>query len=144
MLSTGTLEVGTRAVHLVDERDTRNIVAIGLTPDGLGLGLHTRDSTEYRHRAIKDAKAPLHFGGEVYVAGRINDVDTMSVPLTRRGGRGDGNTALPLLLHEVHGSGTVVDFAHAVRAAGVVQDTFSDGGLAGIDMGHDSDVTDFF
>ena len=33
------VEVGTRAVHLVDEHHPRNIEAVGLTPHRLGLGL---------------------------------------------------------------------------------------------------------
>ena len=36
--------------------------------------------------------------------------------------------------------GPVVDLAHAVDAAGVEQDALGQGGLAGIDVGHDADV----
>src|SRR5690606_25034055 len=36
-------EVGSGAIHLVDERNARNVVFIGLPPDGLRLGLNARD-----------------------------------------------------------------------------------------------------
>src|SRR4028118_726552 len=36
---TGAVEVGAEAVHLVDERDARHAVAVGLAPDGLRLRL---------------------------------------------------------------------------------------------------------
>src|SRR3546814_6624072 len=59
-----------------------------------------------------------------------------------RGGRGgrDGDAALLLLLHPVHGGGTVVHFTDLVADAGVEQDALGRGGLAGIDVGHDAEV----
>ena len=59
------------------------------------------------------------------------------------GGRGlDGDAALLLLSHEVHRRGAIVGLADLVVLAGVVQDTLGGGGLAGIDVSHDADVTD--
>src|SRR5690606_6775111 len=52
----------------------------------------------------------------------------------------DGDAALLLLLHPVHRRGAVVDFADLVGLAGVVEDAFGRGGLAGIDVRHDAEI----
>ena len=64
-------------------------------------------------------------------------------PLAGRGRRGDGDTALLLLLHPVHGGGAFVDFADLVSSAGVVEDALGRGGFTGINVGHDADVSHF-
>src|SRR5690606_5130606 len=95
------LEVGADTVHLVDERDTRNAVAIRLTPDRLGLGLHATHGTENRDRAVEHAEAPLDLDGEVDVPGGVDEVDTIlltrALPERRRRRRRDGDPALLLL-----------------------------------------------
>src|SRR5690606_16976217 len=68
------LEVGAHTVHLVDERNAGHAVAVGLPPDRLGLGLHTRHAAKHGHRAVEHAEAALHLDGEVHVPGRVNDV----------------------------------------------------------------------
>ena len=64
-------------------------------------------------------------------------------PLAGRGGRGDGDTALLLLLHPVHGGGAFMDFADLVGPAGVIEDALGRGGLTGIDVRHDADISHF-
>ena len=49
-------EVRAGTVHLVDERDARDAVAVGLAPDGLGLRLHSGDRVEHGHGAVEDAQ----------------------------------------------------------------------------------------
>ena len=75
----------------------------------------------------------------------VNQVElilvTIIVPECSGSGRGDGDTALLLLLHPVHGSGTFVNFTDFVSLTGVEKDTLGRGGLSGIDVGHDTDVT---
>ena len=63
------------AVHLVDERDARNPVAIGLAPDRLGLRLDAAHGTEHRDRAVEHAQGALDLGREVDVSGGVDDVD---------------------------------------------------------------------
>ncbi len=136
------VEVGARAVHLVDERDARNAVAVGLAPDGLRLRLYTGDGVEDGDGAVEDAQAPLDLDGKVHVPGRIDDVDAMVTPL--RGGRRrrDGDAALLLLRHPVHRRGALVHLAHLVGATGVIEDPLGGRGLARVDVGHDPDVPD--
>jgi hypothetical protein len=98
------------------------------------------------------------------VSGRVYDVDTVLVGDTAvdalagalavlgraldaapehgsRGG-GDGDTALALLGHPVHHGVAVVDLAQLVGQARVEQDAFRRRRLAGIDVGHDADISD--
>ena len=72
---------------------------------------------------------------------RINNVDAVVVPHAGCGSRGDGDASLLLLLHPVHGGRAFVHFADLVVLAGVKEDTLSGCGLAGVDVGHDTNVT---
>ena len=134
------VEVGADAVHLVDERDARDVVLVGLAPDRLGLRLDAADRAEHGDRAVEDAQRALDLDGEVDVAGGVDDVDAVVAPEAGGGGGGDGDAALPLLLHPVHRGGAVVDLAHAVDPARVEEDALGQGGLAGVDVGHDPDI----
>ena len=135
-------EVRAGAVHLVDEGDPRDAVALGLPPDRLGLRLDAGDRVEDGDRAVEDAQAALHFHREVHVPGRIDDVDAEVAPERRRRGRRDRDAALLLLRHPVHRRRALVHLAHLVGAAGVVEDPLGRRGLARVDVGHDPDVAD--
>src|SRR5690606_27297200 len=108
-----TFEVRAHAVHLVDERHARNAVLVALTPDSLGLRLHTTNRTEHRDRPIENAKRPLDLYGAVDVPRGIDDVDPIVLveasPVTGGSGGGDRDTTLLLLLHPVHGRSALVD-----------------------------------
>src|SRR5258708_101257 len=136
-------EVRADAVHLIYKADPRNAVLVGLAPHRLRLRLHARDSVEYGDRAVEHAQAALHFGREIDVARRIDDVDGDVAPFASCSGGGDGNAALLLLLHPVHDGGAFVDLTDLVGTPGVIEDAFSRSGLAGIDVGHDADVPHF-
>ncbi len=135
-------KVGADAVHLVDVSDPGDVVLGRLAPDLLGLGLDAADAAQDDDGPVEHAQRALDLGGEVDVAGGINDVDAVVVPEAGGGGGGDGDAALLLLLHPVHDGGAVVDLAHLVGHAGIVQDPFGGGGLAGVDMRHDADIAD--
>ena len=75
------------------------------------------------------------------MTGRIDNVDTVVLPGASGGSRRDGNSTLLLLLHPVHGRTSLVDLTDLVRLSGVEQDTFRRGGLSGVNVRHDSDVT---
>ena len=96
------VEVGPDAIHLVDVGDPRDAVLVGLAPDRLGLGLDAGDGVEEGDRAVEHAQRALDLDGEVDVAWRVDDVDAVVAPEGRRGGRGDRDAALLLLLHPVH------------------------------------------
>ena len=66
------------------------------------------------------------------------------LPGERDAGRVDRDAALLLLGVEVGDGGALVDLAHAVAEAAVVQHPLGDGGLAGVDVGDDADVAELF
>ena len=135
-------EVGARAVHLVHEGDAGNLVVVGLAPDRLGLRLDAGDRVEDGDRAVEDAQASLDLHRKVHVPGRIDNVDAKVAPERRRRSRRDRDPALLLLRHPVHDGSALVDLAHLVGAAGVVEDPLGRRGLARVDVGHDPDVAD--
>ena len=135
---------GADAVHLVDEADARDAVLVGLAPDRLRLRLDARDGIEDDHATVQDAQRPLDLDGEVDVAGRVDDVDAVALPLGRgRGGR-DGDAALALLLHPVHGGRALMDLADLVGSAGVEEDALGRGRLARVNVGDDADISGAF
>ena len=71
------LEVGADAIHLVNEGEARDVVLRRLAPDGFGLRLHAGDTVENCDRAVEHAQRTLHFGREIHVAGRVDDVDAL-------------------------------------------------------------------
>ncbi len=136
----GVLEVGTHLVHLVDEANAGNTVLIGLTPDGFRLRLDAMHGIEHGTGAIEYAQRALYLGGEVHVAGGIDNVDANIFPDAGGRGRGDGDAALLLLRHPIHRRGAFMDLTNAVRASRIEQDALRGGGLTGIDVGHDADI----
>ncbi len=69
------VELGADAVHLVDEAEPRDLVLRGLPPDGLALGLDPLDGREDDDGAVEHAERAFDLGGEVDVAGCVDDVD---------------------------------------------------------------------
>src|SRR5207302_2747620 len=102
------------------------------------------DGTENADRAVEDAQRTLHFDGEVDVARGIDDVDAVVAPERRGSSGGDGDAALLLLDHPVHGGSAVVHLTNLVGAAGVIQDALRRRGFTRVDMSHDPDVPRFF
>ena len=136
------VEVGTHLVHLVDEADTRDVVLVGLTPHGLGLGLNALLAVEHGDSAVEDAQRALNLNGEVNVTGGVNNVDLVTVPERGDCGGRNRDAAFLFLFHPVGRRGTVVRLADLVVDARVEQDAFRHGRLAGIDVSHDANVAD--
>ena len=149
------VEVGTGAVHLVDERDAGNLVLGGLAPDRFGLGLHTGNAAEHSDSAIENAHGTLHLSGEVHVSRGVDDVDPVSdafeileetgvLLLSPEGGdgcRGDRDAALLLLFHPVGDGVAIIDVTDLVDQSGVEKDTLSRRRLTRIDVGANPEIT---
>ena len=136
----GEVEVRTQLVHLVDEADPGDVVLVGLTPHGLGLGLNALLAVEDRDRAIEDAQRALNLNGEVDVTRGVDDVDLVLVPEAGHRRGGDGDPPLLLLLHPVGGGSTVVGLTDLVVHPGVEEDALGHRGLTGVDVRHDADI----
>jgi hypothetical protein len=98
------------------------------------------NGVEHGDCAIEHAQRALDFGGEIDVAGSVDDVDANVFPYAGRRGRRDRDAALLLLRHPVHRRGAFMDLPEAVRASCIEQDALRRGGLTGIDVGHDADI----
>ena len=77
------VEVGAGTVHLVDEGDTWHTVFVGLVPHRLALWLHASNGAKHRHHAVDDTQRAFHFHGEIDVAGSVDKVDLIVVPMRR-------------------------------------------------------------
>ena len=133
-------EVGAGPVELVDEAEARHAVAVGLAPDGLGLGLDAGHAVEDDDGAVEHPEAPLDLDGEVHVPGRIDDVDSMIAPERgRRRGR-DGDAPFLFLGHPVHRRRALMDLADLVDLLRIEEDPLGDGRLARVDVRDDPDV----
>ena len=138
------VEVRADAVHLVNERNLRHFVLLGLAPHLLGLGLDAADRAVEGDRTVKNAERALHLGREVHVSGGVDQGEAVVAPLDARRGGLNRDAALLLLHHEVHRRGTVVHFADLVVLARIVKDTLRRRRLAAVDVGHDAEVTHSF
>ena len=105
------------------------------------MRLHAGHALDDEDRAVEHAQAAVHLDVEIDVAGRVDDVDAVVLPLARDGGGGDRDATLALLVHVVGRGVAVMHLADAVRHAGIVQDTLGRRRLARIDVGSDADVT---
>ena len=141
------LKVRPDLVHLVDETNPRHVVAIGLPPDRLGLRLDAFLCVKDGDGPIQHSQRSLDLDGEIHVPGRVDEIDRVGVALifpgARSGGGLDRDAALLLFGQEIHRGRAFVNLAELVVPAGVVQHALGDGGLAGVDVGADADVTNF-
>ena len=128
--------VGSSAIHLVDERKTRNFVTLHLTIDRQRLSLHTTDGTQNQNGSVEYSQRTLNFNREVNVARRINQVNGVAIPLNLSRGTGDRDPTLFLKFHVIHG-GTVAaatDLFDFVDTTCVEQDSLTEGRLARVNM----------
>jgi hypothetical protein len=71
----GDLELEEGAVDLVDDDDRLDALGEGLAQDGLGLDADALDAVDDDEGAVGDAEGGGDLGGEVDVAGRVDQVD---------------------------------------------------------------------
>ena len=148
------LVVRARVVHLVDERDARDVVALHLPVDGDRLALNALARVEDEDRTIEHAERAFDFDREVDVAGSVDDVDVdrllfellvRSLPDAVRRGRLDRDALLALELHRVHlGADAVLaaDFVNLMDTTRIEEDALGERRLAGVDVRRDADVAD--
>ena len=137
-------EIGPFAVQLVDERQPRHVILVGLPPDRFALRLDALAGTEHHDAAIEHAQAPLDLGREIDVARRVDQIDDDVLPRKLHAGRVDRDAALGLLGIVVGRRRALVDLARAMLRPAGKEHPLGDGGLARIDVGDDADVADFF
>ena len=125
----------------VEPGQTGHFVFVSLTPHGFRLGLNATHSAVHHASTVEHAHRTLHLDGEVHVAGGVNDVDAVLVkrvvhalPKASGGSRSDRDATLLLLLHPVHGGGTVVHFTDFVVHTGVIKNALCRGGFTSVNV----------
>ena len=120
------------------------MVFVSLTPNGFRLRLNTALGAKNGNGTVQNTKRTLHFNGEVNVAGRVDNIDTVLFPETGGRSGGDGNTSLLLLRHPVHGGIAVVGFTDFMVYTRVKQNTLSGCRFTGVDVRHNTNISCFF
>ena len=118
------------------------MVTVRNAPDRLRLCLYAGDTAEDDDRAIEDAQRAFDLGGEIDVAGRIDQVELVLFPVTGYRCSGDGNTTFTFFLIAVCDRIAIVHITDAMPPACAKQDAFGKRCLAGIDMRHDAEVSE--
>ena len=101
---------------------------------------------ELYERITKDNGAILLFAQGMFTAKLMlsNEKIWRYNLVWRKGGRcsgGNGDTAFLLLDHPVHGCATFMHFSDLVGFTRIEKDAFRSRGLTGIDVSHDTDIT---
>jgi glycosyltransferase involved in cell wall biosynthesis len=137
----------TSSIAIIDQfnkPDTRNFVFVGLAPNRFGLGFHAGNAVEHCDGTVEHSQRTLYFNGKVDVTGRVDNVDGVVFPETSCSGSGNGNAALFFLLHPVHGSFALMNFANFVIFTGIKKNAFGNSGFTGIDVGNDTNISNSF
>ena len=76
------------------------------------------------------------------MAGSIDQIEFIALPLEIGSSGPDGYPALLLFLHKVHGGLAIMNLTELVDLSTDLQHPLCDGGLAAINVGYDPDVPD--
>ncbi|OPX97908.1 MAG: hypothetical protein A4E60_03146 [Syntrophorhabdus sp. PtaB.Bin047] len=136
------VEVCSGPVHLVDETDAGDTVAVRLSPDGFGLRFDTFDAGKKGDRSVEDAQRPADLYGKIDMPRGVYDIDAMVAPEAGGRGGGDGDAPFLLFFHPVHRCRAIVNFTYPVVDAGIKEDPLRRGRLARVDVRHDPHVSD--
>jgi hypothetical protein len=114
------------------------VVLEGLVGVGQRLGLDPLGGVDEQHHALAGGQAAAHLVAEVDVAGGVDQVDGVALPVHPDVLGLDGDAPLALDVHRVE-----VLLAHVagVDRAGQLEDAVRQRRLAVVDVGHDAEVS---
>ena len=92
------IRAGTRAVDLVDDNDGVETPLEGFCRDKTRLGHRAIHGIDQQQHRIHHGQHPLYLSTKISMAGRIDDVNAVVIPIYRRVLGEDGNAALALLI----------------------------------------------
>ena len=107
----------------------------------LGLWLNTARTAEDADTTVEHFQGAIDLNREVHVSRGIDDVEAVVIPETSRCSGLNGDPALLLLIHEVSRSRTIMHLTDLMNLTGELENALGRGGLAGIDVGEDADVS---
>ena len=112
----------------------------GALPDGVGADLRPGHAVDQDQRAVGHARGFGDFAVEVGVAGRVDQVDLVALPLQRRDRQADRHLALELFWIEIGRGVAVVDRAHSRDGPRAKQQGLAQRRLARATMREQADV----
>ena len=132
------LPAGVGQIHLGDEEETGQIVALHQPPQSLRMGLHAACSADHQHRLIQHLHAALRLSGKVHMARRVQQRHRMPLQpdLGLLGENGDA--PLPLQTVGVQKAVPVIHPAQLFNFSRKVQHGLAEGGLPRVHMGHNA------
>ena len=136
----GLFEVGVFLVHLVDDEHAGHL---GLLAHGHGLfGANdgTGNGAAENDGGIGKGHSLVNFAVEIEEAGGVDQIDLGVLPLKGSKSSRNGNMPLGLFGVIVGGGGAILNAAHTIEQAGVVEHSLSEGGLAFAAVTEDTDV----
>ena len=137
-------EVGVFAVHAVDHNHPRQAYALGDLPGAVCAHLRPRDCIDDHEGHVRRLRPADHFGNEVRVAWRIDEVDLSIFPLHRDEREVEAELSLMFVLVVVAQGVLIFDCAEAADAAADEHGRFSERGLPDAAVTHEDDVADIF
>jgi hypothetical protein len=135
------IKIGADAVEFVDENQAGDAGVIGITPVGLGLGLDAPRAAEDADATIEHLERAVDLDGEIHVARGVDDIQPTTLPLTGGSSGLNGDAALRLLLHEVHGGLAVMHLTQAMDLARQLENPLGRRRLTRIHVGKNTDVS---
>ena len=131
--------LGRREVDLVERGDDREVVLEREVAVGEGLRLDALRRVDEEQRAFAGGEAARHLVPEVDVAGRVDEVEDVVVPVQADVLGLDGDAPLPLEVHRVEVLGPHVA---GVDGAGELEDAVGERRLPVVDVGDDAEVAE--
>src|SRR6266446_1012903 len=128
------------SVDLVNDDDGLETILQRLAQNESGLRLRTVVGVYHEQYAIDHLHDAFDLAAEIGVAGRVYDIDTITVPLKRRVLRPNGNALLALEIHGVHHP--LLDFLILPESPRLAQELIDQRCFTVVYMRNDGDVTD--
>ena len=132
--------VGVGPVGLVDDHDGPQPQAQRAHEHVAGLGHGAFVGVDQQEHGVDHAEHALYLAAEVGVAGGVDDVDEVVLPLHCAVLAADRDAALALEVVAVHDA--LLDVGVLAEHAGGAEDGVDQGGLAVVDVGDDGEVAD--
>ena len=132
--------IGVVTVDLVDNDDDLQAVGESLAEHEARLRLGAVIGVDYKENTVHHAEGAFNFAAEVGVAGGIENVDDLALPVD---GSVFGFDSDALFLFEVHGvHGADLDGLVGAIDAAFLEKLVNKGGLPMVNVGDDGDITD--
>ena len=135
------IEVCTHDVHFVNKCHSGYVVVVSLTPYSFGLRFYTAFCAEYANGTVQYTQGTFNFYCEVNVTWCVNDVDSVTIPLTSCRCGSNCDTSFLFLFHPVHGCSTFMSITDFIVYTSIIEDTLCQCCFTSIDMGHNTNIS---